>query len=60
MNDEEKLKEHINNFVWQHAPAEMRLHEAETLAICVFDLFTAARRRAEKDQIAAECPAVSK
>lgn len=45
MDDEANLKQQINNFVWMHAPGQMKLKEAETLAVKIFDLFMLERRR---------------
>lgn len=43
MNDEESLKVAINAFVWTHAPNNMLLIDAESLATKIFILFLEAR-----------------
>ena len=49
MSDEEQLKIAINTFVWMHAPGQLMLHEAESLASKIFILFLQARTAASKE-----------
>lgn len=43
MEDETRLKEQINSFVWENGPGSMTLDQAEELALKIFRLFLDAR-----------------